>query len=130
MQHPCLHGTGLAEGMSSDELSSLISIWQPRIRAFFARRCRECDEVDDLVQEAITSIIRCYHTFSYRSTISTWIYAVCGNVLSNYHYYRDRDHRLVQRLCLDPPAVEAPLPLAVQEVIGQLQTDQQKLCFL
>jgi RNA polymerase sigma factor (sigma-70 family) len=113
--------------MSSDELTSIVSIWQPRIRVYFARRCRKCDDVDDLVQEAITSIIRCYHTFSHRSKITTWIYGVCRNVLSNYYYYRDRDSRLIQRLSHDPPTFETSLPSPVAEVIRQLQADQQKL---
>jgi RNA polymerase sigma-70 factor (ECF subfamily) len=113
--------------MSSDELVSLVSIWQPRIRAFFTRRCRDHDDVDDLVQEANASIIRCYHTFSQRSTISTWVYAVCRNVLSNYYYYRDRDHRLVHRLSLDPPDMESPLPVALREAIGQLPGDGKRL---
>ena len=116
--------------MSSDELVSLISIWQPRIRGFFARRCRDHDDVDDLVQEAIASIIRCYHTFSHRSTLSTWVYAVCRNVLSNHIYYRDRDYRLVQRLSLDPPAVDPHLPVALRDVIGQLPKDAKRLYVL
>ena len=116
--------------MSSEELASLVSTWQPRIRVFFARRCREHDDVDDLVQEAIASIIRCYHTFSHRSTLSTWVYAVCRNVLSNHIYYRDRDYRLVQRLSQDPPAVDPHAPLALREVIGQLPRDAQRLYVL
>ena len=116
--------------MSSDELVSLVSIWQPRIRAFFARRCREHDDVDDLSQEALASIVRCYHTFSNRSSLSTWVYAVCRNVLSNHNYYRDRDYRLVQRLSLDPPAVDPALPVALRDVIGQLPNDAKRLYVL
>lgn len=116
--------------MSSDELISLVSIWQPRIRAYFARRCHEHDDVDDLVQEAIASILRCYHTFSHRSTASTWVYAVCRNVLSNYIYYRERDYRLFHRLRLDPPAVDPDLPVALRDAIGQLPKDGKRLYVL
>ncbi len=113
--------------MSSDELASLVSTWQPRIRAFFARRCREQDDVDDLVQEATASIIRCFSTFAHRSTLSTWVYAVCRNVFSNYIYYRDRDKRLVQRLSMDPPGGDPSLPTALLDAIGRLPRDGKKL---
>ena len=116
--------------MSPDELGSLVSTWQPRIRAFFARRCREHDDVDDLAQEAITSIIRCYQTFSHRSALSTWVYAVCRNVLSNHIYYHSRDCRLVQRLSLDPPAVDPHLPVLLRDVIGQLPKGAKRLYVL
>lgn len=116
--------------MSSDELFLLVVTWQPRIRAFFARRCRDHDDVDDLVQEAIASILRCYHTFSHRSAASTWIYAVCRNVLSNYYYYRDRDYRLVQRLRTNPPAVDPQLPVALRDAIGHLPRDEKRLYIL
>ncbi len=116
--------------MTSDEWVSFVSVWQPRIRAFFARRCRDRDDVDDLVQEAIASIVRCHHTFSHRSTLSTWVYAVCRNTLSNYLYYRDRDYRLVRRLGADPPPAESPLPMAVRDAIGQLPKDGERLYLL
>ncbi len=116
--------------MSSDELDSLVSAWQSRIRVFFARRCREHADVDDLVQEAIASIIRCYHTFAHRSTLSTWVYAVCRNVLSNHDYYRQRDCRLVQRLSLEPPSAEPELPMALQDALGQLSKDGRRLYVL
>ncbi len=116
--------------MSSEELNALVSLWQPRIRAYFARRCREHADVDDLVQEAIASIIRCYHRFSHRSSVSTWVYAVCRNVLSNYIYYRDRDTRLVRRLSQDPPAVDSNLPLALRDVLGRLSCDGKRLYVL
>ena len=116
--------------MSSDELNLLVSSWQPRIRAFFARRCGDQNDIDDLVQETIASIIRCYHTFSRRSAVSTWIYAVCRNTLSNYFYYRDRDYRLVQRLRIDPPALDPQLPVALRDAIGHLPKDEKKLYIL
>ena len=113
--------------MNGDELPSLVATLQPRIRAFFARRCRDHDDVDDLVQEANASIVRCYHTFAQRSTITTWVYAVCRNVLSNYYYYRERDERLVQKLRLDPPRCDPQPPSALQEVLARLSKDQGRL---
>jgi RNA polymerase sigma factor (sigma-70 family) len=51
-------------------------------------------------------------------------------VLANYFYYRDRDYRLVQRLSLDPPAVDPQLPMALRDAIGQLPKDGKKLYVL
>lgn len=116
--------------MSSDELVLLVSVWQPRIRAFFAHRCYEQDDIDDLVQEAIASIIRCYHTFAHHSTVSTWVYAVCRNVLSNYLYYRDRECRLVQRLIRNPPVVESEIPMVLRDAIEQLPKNDKRLYLL
>jgi RNA polymerase sigma-70 factor, ECF subfamily len=113
--------------MSPDELASLVSLWQPRIRAFFSRRCAGPDDVDDLVQDAIASVIRSSSSFAHRSTLSTWIYAVCRNVLFNYNYYRARDWRLVQKLSTEPPAADPQLPAALRDAIGMLPRDAKRL---
>lgn len=116
--------------MSDGELPSILTAWNTRIRAFFARRCNDRDDIDDLAQETMASIIRCYPAFSRRSTVSTWIYAVCRNVFSNYVYYRQRDRRLVDRLSLPPPVEDADLPRALREVLGRLPGDRKRLYVL
>jgi len=116
--------------MSFRDPSSLLSSWQNRFRAFFARRCPEQDDVDDLVKDAIVSILRCCHTFAHRSTVCTWVYAVCRNVLSNYFYYRARDDRRVRRLSLDPPAADPLLPVALRDALGRLPECGKRLYVL
>lgn len=116
--------------MISGGLLSLIQPLQPRIRAFFARRCRNPSDVDDLVQEAVAAIIRCYPAFAHRSAVSTWVYAICRNVFSNYLYYRGRDARLLQRLGRDPPTAEPRSTLEVRDAMARLPRSEQKLYLL
>jgi RNA polymerase sigma-70 factor (ECF subfamily) len=113
--------------MISDELISLVSSWQSRIRAFFRRRCHNPSDVDDLAQEAVASIIRCYPAFAHRSAVSTWVYAVCRNVFSNYLYYRGRESRLHQRLSRVPPAADPPSSLELREALARLPGDERTL---
>jgi RNA polymerase sigma factor (sigma-70 family) len=113
--------------MSSDDLASLVMQWQPRIRAFFARRCGAQDDVNDLVQETIASIIKCYPGFAHRSSVGTWIYAVCRNVFSNYLYYRGRDRRLIGRLIQEAPTAETQEPVALRAAIGRLSAESRRL---
>lgn len=92
--------------MSSDSSPKLITEYDQRIRAFFKRRCGSPDDVDDLIQEAFASIINSYPTFAGRSSLSTWIYAICRNVFSNYLYYRYRERNLKIRLQANSSANE------------------------
>jgi RNA polymerase sigma-70 factor (ECF subfamily) len=113
--------------MSSDGSAQCIKEYDRRIRAFFARRCASPDDADDLVQEAFASIIRSYPAFAGRSSLSTWVYAICRNVFSNYLYHRDRERKLAGRLRADC-RVDAPEDLVeTRMLIDQLPAASRTL---
>jgi RNA polymerase sigma-70 factor (ECF subfamily) len=55
-------------------------------------------EVDDLAQEALCRIVSSIHTFAGRSSLSTWIYAVCRNVLYSHLHEKRRWAGLRQKM--------------------------------
>jgi RNA polymerase sigma-70 factor, ECF subfamily len=113
--------------MTPDEAATLARDWQPRVRAFFTRRCRCREDVEDLSQEALAAVVRCYAAFAHRSSLSTWIYAVCRNVYSNFVYYRSRDARLLQRLGEPPRAEDPSLAGALAASLGRLGREERTL---
>jgi RNA polymerase sigma-70 factor, ECF subfamily len=113
--------------MSTDDLASIVATWQPRVRGYFARRCACPDDVEDLSQETMAAIVRCYSTFSHRSELSTWIYAICRNVFSGFLYHRARDVRLIGKLRSEPPAEERSPPAALPDALGRLTGEEKRL---
>jgi RNA polymerase sigma-70 factor (ECF subfamily) len=80
------------------EVDQILVEYEGRIRVFFRRRCPNPDDVDDLVQEALCAILGSYGRFMHRSSLSTWIYAICRNVFSNHEYRRRREDRMSRAL--------------------------------
>jgi RNA polymerase sigma-70 factor (ECF subfamily) len=60
----------------------------PSLRRFVFSFCRRWDDADDLAQEALIKAFRTIASFEGRSSLSTWLYAVCRNVC--HDYYRGR----------------------------------------
>jgi RNA polymerase sigma-70 factor (ECF subfamily) len=116
--------------MSSEALATLVAEYQPRVRAFFARRCGNSDDVDDLVQETFASIARTYQSYASRSTLSTWVYAVCRNVHSNFTYYRNRDQCLIRRIENNFSESPPEPPIDIQPAIGKLSRESKRLFML
>ena len=76
----------------------VLAEYESRIRTFFGRRCRNQTDVEDLVQEALCAIVAGYGRFAHKSSLSTWVYAICRNIYSNYQYYGARQQKTVSAL--------------------------------
>ena len=76
-------------------LTRHLTTYETKIGQFFLSRvsCRE--DAEDLKQDVLCAILRSYSRFMWRSSIGTWIYAICKNHL--YKYYRDNVNRA--RMC-------------------------------
>lgn len=74
----------------------ILKLYDEKINRFFRSRLSSAEEVEDLCQECACAIIAGYHRFRGKSSVATWVYGICRNVLSNYYYYKERDIRLYE----------------------------------
>lgn len=80
---------------ASQKVAKILAEYNRVIRAYFERRCRSPEDAEDLVQEASCAIISGYARFSHRSSLSTWIYAICRNVYYNHQYRSNRQQKAI-----------------------------------
>jgi RNA polymerase sigma factor (sigma-70 family) len=92
---------------TSGKADWLLAEYEGRVRAFFRRRCHDPDQVDDLVQEVLCAMLGSYGRFMHRSSVSTWVFAICRNTFSNHEYRRRREER-VRRALIETEAGESP----------------------
>jgi RNA polymerase sigma-70 factor (ECF subfamily) len=84
--------------MRTGRVGDILLECEPRVRAYFRRRCRNQRDVDDLVQECMLAVLSSFHRFGARSSVQTWIYAICRNHYRTHVYYALRDRALAGRL--------------------------------
>ena len=76
--------------MGKDRIENIVFEYERKIKSFFVKNIFDREEVDDLTQEALFRIVSSIHTFAGRSSLSTWIYAVCRNVLFSHIHEKRR----------------------------------------
>ncbi len=84
--------------MHPEELTRILAEYGPKIRAFFIARAPCGEDVDDLCQECMLAIVNSYSRYAGRSSVSTWIYAICRNIYSHHAYHKKRDSALQETL--------------------------------
>ncbi|MCY7780305.1 RNA polymerase sigma factor [Bacillus haynesii] len=57
---------------------------QPSVYAFFYIKTLHKETAEDLTQEVFYQAVKGYHTFSGKSTIKTWVFAIAKNVLKKH----------------------------------------------
>ncbi len=75
---------GIAEGRISDELSGLIERQSARVFNLALRMTRDRAIAEELTQETFLRAWRGLSSFSARSSLSTWIYAIAKNVCRDH----------------------------------------------
>lgn len=101
------------------ELEELYKEVYPRIYAFFYVETRNKQVAEDLVQEVFYEAIKKFHTFSYESTLDTWLFAIAKNRLRNF--YRSKKY---QKLLLEKLPIEETDPTSPEEQL--LNKEKQK----
>ena len=71
---------------SQETYIRLLNEYEPKMRRFFSTKVAHQLDRDDLFQEAAYAIIKSYKKFKAKSSLSTWIYSICRNILYNYYY--------------------------------------------
>jgi RNA polymerase sigma factor (sigma-70 family) len=84
--------------VSSDALKKLVLAHEPLVRRFFSRKIKEINDLEDLVQDTLCAVLEAYPRFSGRSSVTTWVYGICRNVLYNYYYRNDHSRKLIRRI--------------------------------
>lgn len=69
-------------------MTSMIDFWHEykiRLRGFIAKRVREHDAVDDILQEVFIKVNASLHTVKSHSSISAWLYRIAANSIADHN---------------------------------------------
>ena len=102
-------------------MAPMTDFWQEhkaRLRSYIAKRVRESDAVDDILQEVFLKVHTHLHTVKSHGSISAWLYRVAANAIVD-HY---RAQRPWEEL---PDELAAPEP--EQDYIAELASCLQPL---
>lgn len=102
-------------------MTPMTDFWQEhrsRLRGYIAKRVRESDAVDDILQEVFLKVNASLHTVKSHGSISAWLYRIAANTIAD-HY---RAQKPWEEL---PDEVAAPEP--ERDYIAELATCLQPL---
>ena len=106
------------------------------IRRFLAKRMA-ADDVEDVLQEILTSIHKARHTYDGKRPILPWIYAIARFRLTDYlrKHYANQSNKQVNiedvEYFLEAPVTEShDLPEYMDEAVGELPERDQKIIYL
>ena len=113
-----------------------------RIRRYFESRSSDPEEIADLTQETIASLLESSGRYREACSFATWVYSVCRNVYGRHVYYAVRRRKLDRTLqdefvdqaeSRDGKAgpIEAEMRMAALETaMERLDTHDRRLCQL
>jgi RNA polymerase sigma-70 factor (ECF subfamily) len=111
--------------MGSD-VGGIVLLYEGKIHRFFHSRIASPEDAEDLTAEAVCAVIDGFTRFRGRSAVSTWIYAICRNVLFNYYARKRRERHLVQRAQFSLLG-QADGKWILQDAVGRLPPLYRKL---
>ena len=101
------------------------------LRPFLARRVRERDLAEEVLQDTLLSIHRARRTYLPGRPVGPWLYAICEHRIADFHRQRRRRARLEVR---GGPASEtttnhpyAQPPTGALEALGRLPGRQRRV---
>lgn len=104
-----------------------------RIRLYFESRSSDPEEIADLTQETIASLLESSGRYCEACSFTTWVYSVCRNVYGKHVYYAVRRRKLDR--FLQHEFVEQaesrdgePGPSDAEMRIAALETAIERLC--
>lgn len=106
------------------------------LRRFLAKRMA-ADDVEDVLQEILTSIHKARHTYDGGRPLLPWIYAIARFRLTDYlrKHYKNQQNKQVPmedvEYLLEAPVTEShELPEYMSEAVGTLPDREQKIIYL
>jgi RNA polymerase sigma-70 factor (ECF subfamily) len=100
----------LRRGVRPEDAARLLhDYFHPRLRAFFGRRVRSVQDVQDLTQETLVKIYSNIGTYRGDSRFGTWVFAIARNVLLKW-----RARRPPEEVAGEGPAPAGSEPAAVE----------------
>jgi RNA polymerase sigma-70 factor (ECF subfamily) len=77
--------------------AAVVLRYEAKIAHFFEARVGSPEDAEDLISEAVCAVMESYPRFQGRSSVSTWVYAVCRNTLYRYYRGKSRQRLLYER---------------------------------
>lgn len=90
------------------KLEELYKEVHPRIFAFFYVRTRNQQIAEDLSQEVFYQAIKNFHTFSAKSTIETWLFAIAKNRLRSFYRSKKYQEQLLNIIAEESKHTNSP----------------------
>lgn len=108
-------------------IEEIVSQYESRISGFFHGKVDSPEDMEDLVQETVCRIMQSFPRFRSGSSVGTWIYGICGNVLKEYYSRKERGRDLLKRIEISME--EDPISNAAEAdfLIGRLPSEYQLL---
>ncbi|OGG51703.1 MAG: hypothetical protein A3F84_23425 [Candidatus Handelsmanbacteria bacterium RIFCSPLOWO2_12_FULL_64_10] len=113
--------------MEHEDLTRVLTEHGPRIRAYFRTRANSPEDAEDLYQECVCALVSSYSRFADRSSVSTWVYAICRNIYSGYVYHKTRDRALLEALKSEPSSCENNPHAELRITLERLPSLQRRL---
>jgi len=130
-----------SEHMPSDS-PPLWAEHKSRLRSYIARRVRDPNVVDDILQDVFLKAHISLHTLKSRGSITAWLYRIAANAIADHYRGQRPSEEVSEELaapepepdyigelasCLQPLIADLPetyrLPLMLSEIEGQTQKD-------
>lgn len=80
------------------KLEQLYKEVYPKIYTFFYVKTSNQHIAEELTQEVFYQAIKKFHTFSYESTIETWLFAIAKNQLRNFYRSKKYQNQLIEKI--------------------------------
>jgi RNA polymerase sigma-70 factor (ECF subfamily) len=135
----------LMDGVRSLKMTSLSDLWiehKTRLRSYVAKRVRERDVVDDILQDVFLKAHASLHTVRSHGSLTAWLYRIAANAIADHHRGRKPSEEVSDELvapepepdyiaelasCLQPLIADLPetyrLPLELSEIDGLTQKE-------
>ena len=110
------------------EIGKVIGNYKPKIHFYFLKKGFRGEELEDIVQETILTIIESIYNFNEKSSLSTWIYSICQNLYRSSVYKAVRREKLYRRLESNPEKCYFPkITIDIQLAVEKLSTKEKEL---
>ena len=102
-----------------------MNFWQEhkdRLRGFIAKRVRDNDAVDDLLQEVYLKAHTNLHSVKSRGSLSSWLFRIASNAIADYYRSQKSWDELPDKLATSEPERDyvAELATCLRPLIAEL----------
>jgi RNA polymerase sigma-70 factor (ECF subfamily) len=125
-------------------MAPMTDFWQEhktRLRSYIARRLRESDAVDDILQDVFLKVHTSLHTVKSRGSITVWLFRIASNAIADHYRSQkpwdelpdelpspepERDYVAELATCLRPLIADLPEAYQSALVLSELDGLPQK----
>ena len=106
-------------------MERMTRFWQEhraRLRGYIAKRVRESDAVDDILQEVFLKVNAGLHTVKSQGSIAAWLYRIAANTIADHYRAQQNWDELPEEVAAPEPERDyiAELAICIQPLIAEL----------